>query len=107
MPDLERVSAATVTETVTAAVTKLCPVRDETDEGTVTIVYTTRDGALELHALAAFLASFADQRMSHEDFTAWVADATGGNVTSRWVTAGMEVTCAVVREPIQGQRTHP
>lgn len=101
MPDLETIPAADVTVTIVAAVTKLCPVKDETDTGIVTIVYRTSGEAFELHALRAYFDGFTDRHLSHEDFTAEVADATGGDVTSLWATAGMEVTCAVVRESRQ------
>lgn len=103
MPDRMRLDlTARLTETVTADVTKLCPVKDETDTGTVTITYVIRGEAFELHALRTYLDTFADRRISHEDFTAEVAQTLNVDVVSSWVTAGMEVTCAVVRESEQG-----
>lgn len=102
MPDLLRIPAPDVKVSIFADVAKLCPVKDETDTGTVAITYATRGEAFELHALRAYLDAFADRHVSHEDFTVVVAQTLKADVVSRWVTAGMEVTCAVVREPEQG-----
>lgn len=99
---MNRIPTADVNVTLTAPVTKLCPVKDETDTGTVTITYRTHGYAIEFHSLAAYLAEFTTRHLSHEDFTAQIAEATGGDVSSTWTTAGIEVTCAVLREPVRG-----
>lgn len=101
MPNLERIPAPLVTKTITAAVVKLCPVKDETDEGTVEITYRTASGAFELHDLRAHLDTFIERHISHEDFTAEIATTFGADVVTRWVTAGMEVTCAVDGQPVE------
>lgn len=89
---------------VTAPVTKRCPFVEEVDEGEVTIRWRGYRG-IELHSLAAYLASFADEPLSHEDFAAKVTAAVAaavqreGNVdvTGRWTTAGMavSVSCSI------------
>lgn len=76
---------------VTAPVTKMCPVKNEVDEGTVTISYQTHGKAIELHDLAAYLATFSDRHISHEEFVHLVARETGAEVSSIWATAGMSV----------------
>jgi NADPH-dependent 7-cyano-7-deazaguanine reductase QueF len=96
---LTRIAAADVTVTITASVTKRCPVKNEVDEGTATITYRTHGEAIELHDLADYLSSFAGTHMSHEDFTEELAEYTGAHVSTTWGTAGMEVRCEVLREP--------
>lgn len=96
-----RIPTADVRVSISAPVKKLCPVKDEKDAGWVTIAYRTGGEAIELHGLAELLATFADRRLSHEDFTAELADALNADVSSRWMTAGMEVVCdAVLRESV-------
>jgi NADPH-dependent 7-cyano-7-deazaguanine reductase QueF len=96
---IEQILTADVDVTITAPVTKLCPVKDETDHGTVTLTYRTHGNGLELHAVAAYLDTFTTRHLSHEDFTAEVANATGCTVTSSWTTAGMTVTCSSLETP--------
>lgn len=91
---LKRIASADVTVTITAPVSKLCPVKDERDNGTVTITYCTDGSAFELHDLAGYLRSFRDRHLSHEDFTHEIAEHLAAAVTSSWTTAGMTVACA-------------
>jgi len=82
---------------IVAPVRKRCPFRDEIDWGEVTITYETNATAIELHSLAAYLATFTDRPMSHEDFVVEVRlwlDRPSVEVSSRWTTAGMEVECS-------------
>lgn len=96
-----------VTLTFTAPLVHRCPYRAEVDEGSVEITWTTAGWTLELHALAAWLAGFTGDAISHEDITgdicAHLSDLPGiadVQVTTRWTTAGGEVSCrAVLREP--------
>jgi NADPH-dependent 7-cyano-7-deazaguanine reductase QueF len=99
---------------VTLPLRHLCPYADEADEGTVEIRWTSgTDDAppltrtIELHALAAYLDTFATRRLSHEEVTAAIQrrleelrGLTVQPVVTRWVTAGAEV---VVRA-VPGQR---
>lgn len=87
--------------TVTAAVRKLCPYRDEIDEGTVIITFDVYEGdGPELHEVADYLASYAVVPMSHEAFTRMVASDYDAAVTSAWTTAGMAVTVDVPRDEL-------
>jgi NADPH-dependent 7-cyano-7-deazaguanine reductase QueF len=100
---------ATVTVSTAALMRHRCPFVDELDRGTVHITWTTAGRTFELHALADWLAGFADQAVSHEELTerirAELAAADGVTavaVRSEWTTAGtqVEVTAGVVpREP--------
>lgn len=78
---------------VNAPVSKLCPVKHETDDGEVFIHYTTAGQAPELHALADYLRTFSSVAISHEAFTERLADEFRARVVSVWHTAGMNVTC--------------
>lgn len=83
---------------VRGPVKKLCPYRNEVDEGTVTVTFSVshRDDCRELHSLAGYLGSFEGASLSHEDFTRQVhADLAALSVESTWQTAGLTVTCAV------------
>jgi NADPH-dependent 7-cyano-7-deazaguanine reductase QueF len=82
--------------TVEATVTKRCPFKDETDAGTVTVVWNSEGKTLELHSLREYLDGFGDVALSHEEFT----DAVGAHLSSligdvqvwsEWETAGMKV----------------
>jgi NADPH-dependent 7-cyano-7-deazaguanine reductase QueF len=99
-----------VTVAATFPLVKRCPFRDETDRGAVEITWTTLGQTFELHELAAFLAEGKGQEISHEDITHRLAEALDGHdglivetVTTRWTTAGGEVTCRAV----PGQRVIP
>ena len=80
---------------ITAKVSKLCPYADERDFGEVEMVLDVPEGdGPELHELARHLARYADQKLSHENFTRNVAVHTKAlAVVSRWTTAGMAVVC--------------
>lgn len=81
----------------------LCPFVDEVDEGAVTVSWVTSCGeTFELHALAAVVGSREKERVSHERWTADLADVLGAGakvdgltVTSVWSTAGAKVTVRV------------
>lgn len=93
----ERIDTPAARMRVTARVQKLCPIKDEVDEGVVTLSYLTSSfGAFELHSLADYLATFADKHMTHEAFVSEVGGALGVHVVSTWETAGMRVTCSSV-----------
>lgn len=87
--------------TVTGPVVKVCPYKDETDHGTVALTFDVADGdAPELHDLGKHLLWYADQSLSHEDFTRRLWIATGSaSVRSTWTTAGLGVTVDVPGEP--------
>lgn len=93
--------------TVKADVRKMCPYVAEPDIGSVEITYDVAEGdAPELHGLAEQLSrqlgSWADQAVSHEEFTRWVAEATGAErVVSHWTTAGLDVTCDLSCESVR------
>lgn len=92
--------------TATFPVTHRCPFRDELDEGTVTVSWTTTHHlTIELHSLAAYLTEFRDLAISHEDLTARLLDdlqsagqgrspfsVTEVEVSTAWTTAGAAVT---------------
>lgn len=82
--------------TVEGDVTKLCPYKDERDDGTVTVTFEVSDGdGPELHDVARKLRLYEDVKLSHEDFTRQVKDVLSATaVTSRWLTAGLTVTCS-------------
>jgi NADPH-dependent 7-cyano-7-deazaguanine reductase QueF len=90
---------SSVQVTVIAPARHLCPFKDEVDVGTVRLEWTTSRGAtVELHALAALIATQMTARISHEQWTADLAEAVSARteiadlmVTSRWRTAGIEV----------------
>lgn len=78
----------------------LCPVKDEIDTGEVTIQWTTNGKTIELHSLAAWLDSFIDVRVTHEDLTDEIASTILGlasgavvkvSVSFSTTTAGMGV----------------
>ena len=89
--------------TIRRQVTKQCPFKDETDTGELAI--TIPGEAPELHDLAAAVDRLAaGGPISHEDFTAMVADMLppGSQVVTRWRTGPWDVEVAVdqvVREP--------
>jgi NADPH-dependent 7-cyano-7-deazaguanine reductase QueF len=83
----------------------LCPIKDELDEGYVTVSWTCSGRTLELHSLAQWLGSFTGVRITHEDLVGHIAttltDAADGGVVSIEVsfagrTAGMHVTAHAV-----------
>lgn len=89
------------TLTVRAPLAHICPVVSEPDYGTVTITYKPATRLLELHALAGFLRSFADKKITHEDLTADLATVLrialapeALTVTTSWTTAGLDYEVA-------------
>lgn len=99
---------AQTTVTYRGPLVHLCPFVDEIDNGAVTITWTTAGSTLELHALTAWLDSFAADRVTHEALTEDIGDhlsglpgITGVAVETRWSTAGAEVVVrALPREPV-------
>lgn len=88
-------AAAAVRVTLTAPVRHRCPFRDEHDEGTLEVSYEQRGEVVELHALRRFLEELAAEAITHEAFTGRVAGfplPPGATVTTRWRTAGIDVT---------------
>ena len=86
--------------TVRGSATKLCPYRDERDHGTVKLTFAVAGDAPDLHDIAAGIAGYANQQMSHEDFTAAVFTHWEDcrSASSTWHTAGLEVTVDVSRD---------
>lgn len=88
-----------ITMTATAQIKHRCPFVDEVDDGTITITWSTADGTIELHSLAAFLDCYADRTISHEDLVGEVFDCLEAlgphiivrSVTARFTTAGIDV----------------
>lgn len=92
---------ANVRLAATATIQHMCPFVQEVDNGNVTIAWDADGWTLELHALRAYLNTFQDREISHEELTdeirAEVASHHGINnvaVESSWRTAGMEVACS-------------
>lgn len=84
--------------TVTSPLVHLCPHVDEVDEGSAVISWTCAGATLELHSLAAYLGTFAEERVSHEELThalQWNLGRLHGiadvHVATSWTTAGMLV----------------
>lgn len=100
MSNLSVPCSAVVRVRIVAPATHRCPFRDELDQGEVRIEWTTSLGeTLELHALAGLIAARADEEISHEQWTADLAEQVaaaavvdGLCVTSEWQTAGLRVS---------------
>jgi NADPH-dependent 7-cyano-7-deazaguanine reductase QueF len=98
---------AVVRVTVSADAQHLCPFKDEVDYGTVRVSWSTSSGqTLELHALADLIRRNRRVEISHEQWTADLADAIRGAssvndllVVSEWTTAG---TTVIVTVPVEG-----
>lgn len=109
MTDLGVPCPVVVRLSVTAEARHLCPFKDEVDQGTVTLEWTTAHGeTVELHALAALIDRFAGVEISHEQWTAELVGAVsrgvrvaGLRVVSSWVTGGLTVEV----EGCRGTRT--
>lgn len=106
-PDLTVMCEARTTVTYTGPLVHRCPYVDETDNGTVTITWSTDGATLELHTLAGWLRTWAAVTTSHETLTGVIRACIAGqsciadvSVSTRWDTAGAEV---VVRA-VPGQR---
>lgn len=92
---------AEVTVVVTSALVHLCPHVEEVDYGTVKISWRTDGKTIELHSLRAWLQSFSNVVVSHEQITDLVREdlaALDGiadvGVETSWRTAGMDVSCS-------------
>jgi uncharacterized PurR-regulated membrane protein YhhQ (DUF165 family) len=92
---------ATAHLTTTATIQHMCPFVHEVDNGTITIAWHADGWTLELHSLRAYLDTFSDREISHEELTeeirAELSTSHGINevtVNTKWRTAGMEVRCS-------------
>jgi NADPH-dependent 7-cyano-7-deazaguanine reductase QueF len=102
MSPVKTVSApAAVNMSITAPAQHLCPFVNEVDAGTVTISWETAGATFELHSLRAYIESFTEAEISHEELTDTIRNVlseapgiTSFAVQSSWTTAGMEVTCS-------------
>jgi NADPH-dependent 7-cyano-7-deazaguanine reductase QueF len=84
----------------------MCPFVNEVDNGTITITWEADGWTLELHSLRAYLSTFQDREISHEELTeeirAELSTHHGINevtVNTNWRTAGMEVRCCTSPTP--------
>jgi NADPH-dependent 7-cyano-7-deazaguanine reductase QueF len=91
---------ASVRLTTTAPIQHMCPFVHEVDNGNVTIAWDADGWTFELHALRAYLGTFSEREISHEELTQELQHELAGhhginNVTveTSWRTAGMEVAC--------------
>jgi NADPH-dependent 7-cyano-7-deazaguanine reductase QueF len=85
--------------TVSGPLVHRCPHVPEVDAGEVSVSWVCATMTVELHSLAAYLASWADQAISHEELTEQVCrdleqldGIEGVSVLTRWRTAGFAVT---------------
>jgi NADPH-dependent 7-cyano-7-deazaguanine reductase QueF len=105
-----------VTVRVVTQLTHKCPYRDEIDEGQADISWTVDGRTFELHSLAAYLATWKDSEVSHEQITDRIAHdlstvegVSDVRVATDWTTAGMRVTCQrgaggdLLRKPVQSE----
>lgn len=84
--------------TVTGQLVHECPHVPEVDAGTVEVAWRCLEMTIELRSLAAYLASWQGQPISHEEITAQIArdlDKLDGieveRIRTRWATAGFAV----------------
>jgi NADPH-dependent 7-cyano-7-deazaguanine reductase QueF len=98
---------ATVTLATTADIQHMCPFVHEVDNGSVTITWETGGWTIELHSLRAYLGTFADREISHEDLTQEIHNELSSRhgfkamtVSTTWRTAGMEVQCSTSPTPV-------
>lgn len=94
---------AAVNMQATAPLQHMCPFVHEVDSGTVTVTWEAAGWTFELHSLRAYLNTFTDREISHEELTAEIqAELSGAygintvTVNSSWHTAGMEITCSTL-----------
>ena len=97
---------ANVTLATTADIQHMCPFVNEVDNGTVRITWDADGWTLELHSLRAYLNTFHDREISHEELTDEIRAEIGSRhginnvkVESTWRTAGMEVLCVTLPIP--------
>lgn len=82
--------------TIRRPVIKRCPFRDEIDAGRLELTLTGE--APELHGLDAAIEDLCTVPVSHEDFTASLADLLppGSVVRSFWNTGSLDVEVEVI-----------
>jgi len=74
-------------------VIKHCPFRDETDAGGLVITFS--GPAPELHELGVWVDTLAAGPISHEEFTAGIAELVpGAQVVTTWHTGPWTVECS-------------
>lgn len=101
-PTIETAAAAPgLTMSSTSPIRHLCPFKDETDDGTITVSWRTLNGTIELHSLRAYFQSFAEAQISHESITDTIYRELQRipsirvlDVSTTWKTAGMAVRCS-------------
>lgn len=94
---------AKVTVTATANIRHMCPFVQEIDNGTITVTWDADGWTIELHSLRAYLSTFRDREISHEELTEEIRAELNSHhglsvrsVVTNWDTAGMEVRCATL-----------
>ncbi|UVF61162.1 hypothetical protein SEA_AOKA_39 [Arthrobacter phage Aoka] len=108
---IETVSSSPgLTMAVTSPLVHLCPFKDETDAGTITVTWQTLNGTIELHSLRAYFDSFAGSTVSHEGLTDTIRrelqripSIKALDVTTAWTTAGMETVVSTAPAPRPGR----
>jgi len=97
---------AGVRVTAVAPLVHLCPHVEEVDYGKAHISWATAGQTIELHSLRAWLQSFSNVVVSHEQITDLIKDELEGldgitdvRVQTSWITAGMEVGCSTSATP--------
>lgn len=92
---------ATVALATTADIQHMCPFVQEVDNGKVTITWEAEGWTIELHSLRAYLNTFQDREISHEELTEEIGVELNSHhgitikyITTAWRTAGMEVMCS-------------
>jgi NADPH-dependent 7-cyano-7-deazaguanine reductase QueF len=97
---------ATARMRVTSPLRHLCPFVNEVDNGEVTIGWDAEGWTFELHSLRAYLNTFAEREISHEELTEELRAELSTHhgieavkVETNWTTAGMGVTCSTSRTP--------
>lgn len=97
---------ATVTMSATASIQHMCPFVHEVDNGTITITWRAEGWTIELHSLRAYLSTFHDREISHEELTAEIRDELSSHhgisietVSTTWHTAGMGIKCSTLPTP--------
>jgi NADPH-dependent 7-cyano-7-deazaguanine reductase QueF len=84
--------------TVRCGLAHRCPQVEDVDVGTVTISWRCTDVTLELHSLAAYLATWENQKISSEEITMQIRNDLSFldgleeiEVSTTWQTAGFAV----------------
>ncbi len=101
---------ANVTLGAKATIQHLCPFVQEVDNGNIAVTWDTDGWTFELHSLRAYLKSFTNREISHEDLTEEVRAELSSHhgvksvtVTTTWRTAGMEINCSTSPTPVARQ----